>query len=82
MEASPVTLRARTAMLSGVRESVAGSEVGAQLQLVDELKATSRDVRQSSLKEAGITPEIAFGDGLAMKADLALPWRKLRHLRR
>ncbi len=47
-----------------------GSEEGAQLQLVDELKATSRDVRQRILKEAGITPEIVFGDGLAMKADL------------
>ncbi len=69
-------------MLSSVRGSMTGSEDGAQLQLADELKATSREVRRNILKEAGITPEISAGSGLAMKADLALPWRKLRHLRR
>ncbi len=79
---SPVTLRARTSTLPAVRESVTGSEEGAQLQMVDELKCTNRVVRQKILREAGITPEIQLGDGLAMKASLALPWRKLRHLRR
>ncbi len=79
---SSTTLRARTSTLAAVRKNLSGSEVGAQQQLVDELKPTNRKVREEIIKEAGITPEIPYGEGLAMKADLALPWRKLRHLRR
>lgn len=69
-------------MLAGVRDSQSGSEEGARQQLVDELRATSRKVRKQFLKEAGITPKIQYREGLATKADLVLPWRKLCHLRR
>ena len=49
---------------------------------MDELKATEAQVRGEILKSAGITPEISAGEGLAMKAELALPWKKLRLMRR
>ena len=68
--------------MAGVREGLSGGKQGAHRQLVDELKAADYDERQKILKEAGITPEISPGEGLAMKAELALPWRKLQHLRR
>ena len=56
--------------------------MGARRQLVDELVGVDTAIRQSILKEAGITPEISAGEGLAMKAELALPWERLRVLRR
>ena len=68
--------------MAGVREGLSGGKQGAHRQLVDELNATDYEERQKILKEAGITPEISPGEGLAMKAELALPWRKLQHLRR
>ena len=49
---------------------------------MDELVAMDSTLRQNILKEAGITPEISAGEGLAMKAELALPWERLRVLRR
>ena len=76
------TLRKRSKTLSDYREILSGGEKGAQKQLTDELKITDAEVRKNILKEAGITPEISAGEGLAMKADLALPWHKLRYLRR
>ena len=46
---------------------------------MDELKATAAQVRGEILKSVGITPEISAGEGLAMTAELALPWKKLRY---
>jgi len=77
-----VTLRARSSKLADVHDSLSGGGEGVRRQLVDEMKATDKQVRERILKEAGITPEITVGEGVAMKAELALPWRKLRHLRR
>ena len=55
---------------------------GVQRQMADEVKVAEMAVREKILREAGITPEVPFGEGLALKATLALPWRKLRELRR
>ena len=77
-----MTLRARSSKLADVRDSLSGGGEGVRRQLVDEMKATDKQVRERILKEAGITPEITAGEGVAMKAELALPWRKLCHLRR
>ena len=79
----PGTLHARTAKMAGVlREGLSGGKQGAHRPLVDELNATDYEERQKILREASIRPEISPGEGLAMKAELALPWRKLQHLRR
>jgi len=68
--------------MAGVREGLSGGKRDAHRQLVDELNATDYEERQKILKESGITPEISSGEGLAMKAELALPWRKLQYLRK
>ncbi len=82
LQTSTQTVRARTSRLVHVRESLSGGKTGAKRHLVDELVATDAAVREGILKEAGITPCISAGEGLAMKAELALPWERLRVLRR
>ena len=47
-----------------------------------EIHMLSKEQRQTLLEEAGITVHILPDQGLAMKADLALPWNKLREIRR
>jgi len=51
-----VTLRARSSKLADVRDSLSGGGEGVRRQLVDEMKATDKQVRERILKEAGITP--------------------------
>ena len=49
----------------------------------DELQSSTRAEREELLKAVGLAPgEIKAGEGLAMKAELGIPWSKLRHLRR
>ena len=47
-----------------------------------ELRSLDEDDRNKLLREAGITINIPPEQGLAMKADLAIPWNKLRVIRR
>lgn len=47
-----------------------------------EIKALSKVERESLLHEAQLPIVIPTEHALAMKADLALPWNKLRFLRR
>ena len=42
----------------------------------------SRDERQKLLREGGFTLDVPADHGLAMKAELRIPWNKLRDLRR
>jgi len=79
---SQLSLHARSSKLADVSNSLSGGGEGVRRQLVDEMKATDKRVRERILKEAGITPEITAREGVAMKAELALLWRKRRHLRR
>ena len=51
-------------------------------QMACELKVLRREERESLMKEAGFTLSVPPDQGLAMKADLCLPWRKLRIMRR
>lgn len=53
-------------------------------QLQHEVKALTKDDRQSLLEQAKIqsfTATVSTNDVLAMKADLSIPWNKLRLLR-
>ena len=53
------------------------------MQMADELQTCTRSERERLLTAAGLPPgEIEPGAGLAMKAELGIPWHKLRHLRR
>ena len=67
--------------LSSIRKTISGGEKGADSQLADEVQHTTKDRRLAILEQAGITPQIPEGEGLAMRADLSLPWYRLRQLR-
>ena len=71
-------------MLGMTRQQVSGNPSSSQVQFADELHHTSKDRRESILKVAGFdaSQEMSPEAALALKADLQLPWNKLRHLRR
>ena len=50
--------------------------------LYEEIRSLSKNERSNLLKEAGITLEIPPEQGLAIMADIVLPWNKLRIIRR
>ena len=50
--------------------------------MTSELKMLPRAERESLMREANFTLTIPPEQGLAMKADLNIPWRKLRVMRR
>ncbi len=77
-----MTLRRRSEILSSVRENVSGGTLPAKRQLAHEVHRTTPEERQELLRKAKITPTVTEEEGLAMKADLSIPWSKLRHLRR
>ena len=60
---------------------IVGGE-GSSLILRKELELLDKDERSKLLQEAGITPDIPPEQGLALKVDLAIPWNKLRVIRR
>ena len=71
--------------MSDIRRVVAGSSAASNaMQLAAELRRTGMAERESALREAGILScmEVPEQDCLAMKASLAIPWHKLRHIRR
>ena len=63
-----------------IRGSLSMNDTRTQLQA--EVKMLSSEERQDLLKSVGITIDIPPEQGLAMKADLAIPWNKLRIIRR
>ena len=79
-EVTQRTIQRRTAALQQARERVSKGESSTQLRA--EMHSLTKQERQSLLREAGFTVDIPPDVGLALKADLALPWRKLRILRR
>lgn len=84
-EASSRTLRERTSTISDVRKVVSGGSVDSiTVQFADELQRTNREERETVLREAGIlgSGDVPTEECLAMKASLAIPWNKLRHIRR
>ena len=80
-EASNKTLHRRTEEIGHVRSLISGGAVLEQLQ--HEVHALSKDDRLKLLQEVGLLKaDVPADEGLAMKADLSLPWNKLRILRR
>lgn len=79
-EASQRTLRRRSSEIEQHRTVASG---GAKLsQLQDEMKTLSSDERQHLLQDMTFKIEIPALTGLAMKADLSLPWNKMRNMKR
>ena len=74
------TVLNRTRTLSAVREIASCGDSTSQLSA--EVKALSKTERQDLLQQAQLPISVPASDALAMKADLALPWNKLRVLRR
>ena len=64
------------------RESISGGSSSAHKQLQMEVGALPKDQRQELLTNAGVGVEIDATQALAIKANLAIPWYRLRILRR
>ena len=64
------------------RKMISGGELEAQAQLGLEVKALGQEGRQRLLREADVGINIDAIQALAIKADLSMPWYKLRILRR
>ena len=67
-------------IISDLRTIVSGEE--SFIQLKSEVRCLSRSQRQEVLKGAHLPIIIPMDQALAMKADLAIPWAKLRIIRR
>ena len=81
-QASQRTRYRRTTSLQAVREIVSGGS--STVQFVDEAWARASAEREKLLEglQGGVKVVIPASESLAMKADLILPWRKLRIVRR
>ena len=63
-----------------MRKIIGGED--SSLVLHQELRSLTKDERSKLLVDARLTIDIPPEQGLAMKADLAIPWNKLRVIRR
>lgn len=63
------------------RQRLSGGAEDAQTQLIFEIRALAKEDRQKNLAEAGVTIEINATQSLAIKAEHAIPWYRLRILR-
>ena len=82
-QAGKRTTRERTRQIGDHRHFVSGGSDTCQLQ--DEVKACTpaeREMLLSSLQEGGLKVAIPTDQALSMKADLNIPWSKLRVVRR
>ncbi len=81
-EATSQTVLSRTRELKQHREVLSGGDQS--FQLAREVKACSLEEREQILMElqSGMKVVIPTSHALAMKADLGIPWSKLRAIRR
>ena len=81
-KASQRTKHRWSATLQSIRQLVSGNSSTAQF--TDEVRASSAADRMALLEglQGGVKVHIPVTDSLAMKADLILPWHKLRIARR
>ena len=79
-EASKKTIVHRTRSISQLRTYVSGGDVSVQMR--SELQALSKNDREELLREANLPVQIPPDHALAMKADVALPWAKMRVISR
>lgn len=78
-DASDRTIARRNKIIDRVRDVVSGGDSAAQLR--EEVKHLSKAERQELLHSGGFRLDVPAEQGLAMKADLGLPWNKFNHFR-
>ena len=78
--ASRWTIRERSRKIAVVREVISGGRSAEQLQ--HELSALTEKERKEILMPIEAPALITAEETLAMKADLVLPWAKMRIMRR
>lgn len=76
------TVKQRSFQLSSIQKSISGGESSERIQLQSEIKLLSTEDREKLLDDIGIHSETSAEQGLALKADLSIPWNKLRVMRR
>ena len=84
-ECTPRHERRRTTEIQQVRQVLAGGKEGAKNQQAAELRVLSKSSQDDLLVAAGIKPppgQVGASCGLAIKADLRLPWFQMRKLTR
>ena len=79
-EACRKTISNRSRTLSELRSHISGGDTS--LQMRSEIRALSKEEREALLQEAGLPIVIPPNHALAMKADLSLPWSKMRVISR
>lgn len=79
-DSSRFTIRRRSEQLSAIREKLSIGDI--EEQMADELKRKPAEEREEITKAANFTITVPPEEGLALKSDLCLPWRKLRMMRR
>jgi hypothetical protein len=77
-EACSKTLLHRTKTLTHLRSSISGGDSSVQFR--SEIKALSKEEREAVLQEAQLPLHIPPDHALAMKADLATSWAKMREV--
>ena len=78
--ASRRTLKRRSDELKRIRSFTSGGDSSAQLQA--EIKSLTKEQREELLQGIHLPVVIPTEQALAMKADLGIPWNKLRIIRR
>ncbi len=78
--ASRRTVGRRSDFLSAVRQIASGGD--SSEQFAAELQAISKSEREDIIQSAQLSVVVPVDHSLAMKADLGIPWTKLRILRR
>ena len=79
-DASSRTVKRRIEVLETIREVTSGGD--STSQLAAEVNHLSKVQREELLQQVQLPLVISADHALAMKADLAIPWTKLRVLRR
>ena len=81
-KARPSTIRERSHCLNNLRQSLSAGDTAKQL--THELRTCNPDERRMALEELGgsFRVHIPAEMSLALKADLNIPWSKLRTMRR
>ena len=82
-EASPITIRKRTQSLANIRHTVTAHDSTPQLAHEVHL-SEQRHLLLDEIKkiEGSLVVQVPVEASLAMKADLNIPWNKLRVIRR
>ena len=81
-KASNRTLYSYRKQVQKVQHVLTSDDLTCTTLLREEIRSLSKNEKNSLLKNAGITLDISPEQGLAIKADLTLPWNKIRMIRR